>query len=226
MARKPLGISLFISALELYRENTYNNLLFGQLKKDKTMKNPFAILIVLILPAISLATHQMPDVLFYDDLKLSLSTGWGYPSPLETYYHQKRIVRPFRSFSTAHLRGHVAVWKIVDANLYLTEIRIGGEFDLNTHKFSFESYEPNNFGVRSNSTEPTEDGHVLADWFSGILQCHPAYAGVYGSYYFHVRNGKIVGTQIIGGQYLGTPNNSPDTTTSGNNLAYFRGHLT
>ena len=183
-----------------------------------TMKNTFAVLIVLILPAVGLATPQVPDVLFYEDLKLSLSTGWGHPSPLETYYYQNRIVSPFTWSSTANYRGHVAVWRIVDANLYLTEIRIEGDYDFSKHKFSFESYDPNDFGVRSNSTEPTDDGHVLADWFSGILQCHPVYAGVYGSYYFHVRNGKIVEMQINGRQYLEMPNNSPDTTSSGNNL--------
>jgi hypothetical protein len=182
------------------------------------MKNTLAFLIVLIVPAMSLATMQTPDVLFYDDLKLSLSTGWSYPSPLETYYYQNRIMRPFTWTSTANVRGHVAVWKIIDANLYLTEIRIEGDYDFSTHKFSFESYDPNHFGVKSNSTELTEDGHVLADWFSGILQCHPAYAGVYGWYNFHVRNGKIVETQINGRQNLETPNSSPDATTSGNNL--------
>ncbi|MHC4144313.1 MAG: hypothetical protein ACYSWW_20195 [Planctomycetota bacterium] len=185
------------------------------------MKNTFVILILLIIPAISLATPQVPDVLVYDDLTLPLSAGWGYPSPLETYYYQNRIVSPFRSFSrgysTANYRGHVAVWKIVDAKLYLIEIRIE-DYDPNTIKSS-ESYDPNDFGVESNSAEPTKDGHVLADWFSGILHCYSGmYGGILRSHYFHVRNGKIVETQITDRPFFPTPENSPDVTTSGDNL--------
>ena len=46
------------------------------------MKKTLAILVALLAPTMSPATQQVPDKLLYDDLELSLSTGWGHPSPL------------------------------------------------------------------------------------------------------------------------------------------------
>lgn len=136
------------------------------------------------------ATEQVPDRLFYDDLELSLSTGWGHPSPLETYYYQKGIEIPFEWSSTNNYRGHVAFWEVVDNKLYLNEIKIEIGWDPNIHESIYETYEPNEYGVVSYNGSPSEEGAVLADWFSGILYC-------YEGYYFHVRDANIVDVQII-----------------------------
>lgn len=168
------------------------------------MKTTFFILLMLFVSGMAFATEQVPDILFYDNLELSLSTGWGHPSPLETYYYQKRVEYPFPWLSTANYRGHVAVWEIVDSNLYLTEIQIGGfepnEFDPSKFEYVIESYEPNEYGVEPNSCPPSENGDVFADWFSGILDCYLISEGSYCSYLFHVREGVIVDMQIISRQ--------------------------
>jgi hypothetical protein len=168
------------------------------------MKRTIFILLILFVSGKTFATQQVPDILFYDNLELSLSTGWGHPSPLQTYYCQKGIASPFYGFSTANYRGHIAVWEVVDSNLYLTEIQIGdyepNELDPNVYDYVTESYEPNEYGVEPNSCPPAENGDVFADWFSGILDCYLVSEDSYCSYLFHVREGVIVEMQIISRQ--------------------------
>ena len=48
------------------------------------MRSTAHILILMVIPAAALATEQEPDILFCDGLELSLRTGWGHPSPLQT----------------------------------------------------------------------------------------------------------------------------------------------
>ena len=175
------------------------------------MKRTLFILLILFVSEKTFATQQVPDILFYDNLELSLSTGWGHPSPLETYYYQNNIEIPFEGYSTANYRGHVAIWEIVDANLYLTEIQIDDFIrDPNgQYEYVVESYEPNEFGVESNSCPSSENGDVFADWFSGILDCYLRSEAGYTSYFFHVREGKIVDIKIIDEQDYDMLYNSP-----------------
>lgn len=49
------------------------------------MKPAMAVLVLLAVSGMAFATQQVPDILHYNDLKISVSTGWGHPSPLETY---------------------------------------------------------------------------------------------------------------------------------------------
>lgn len=154
------------------------------------MRPTFGVLILLVTSGMALATEQVPDVLYYDGIKLSLRTGWGHPSPLETYYYQNRLAYPFRGHSTANYRGHVAVWKIQDAELYLSAIQT--DSDPNGGHERVVKY-----GVASKTMPPSQNGDVLADWFSGILDCHTKTEGGYGTYFFHVRDGSIVDMQVI-----------------------------
>jgi hypothetical protein len=159
------------------------------------MKKTFLILLTLFIPGMSLATEQQPDILYYDNQKWSLSTGWAHPSPLETYYYQNNIEIPFTGFSTANYRGHVAVWEIIDANLYLSEIQIDDYIlDPNgRYQYVVESYKPYEYGVESKRCAPAENGAVFADWFSGVLDCYIRYSnGVYNWNYFHIRYGEII----------------------------------
>jgi len=94
------------------------------------MKTTLCVLALLFVAGIASATEQVPDILYADGLRLSLRTGWGHPSPLQTYYYQSRLTYPFNGSSTANYRGHVATWKIVEGKLYLTGVGI-------------ERYEPN-----------------------------------------------------------------------------------
>ena len=177
--------------------------------KERTMKSTFLILFTLFTSGMALATEQQPDILVYDDQELYLSTGWGHPSPLETYYYQNNIETPFRGFSTANYRGHIAVWEVTDDKMYLKEIRIE-DYDPNTHEFIYDSYAPYEYGVEPNSCPPEENGAVLADWFSGVLDCYLIDEGSYCSYFFHVRDGSIVEMQIITEQDYDVLYNSPE----------------
>lgn len=68
-----------------------------------------------------LATAQIPDILWFNGTKYSL-----YSNPLESYFN-KDNPRPQQiiengCWSTACWRGYQAKWKIIDNQLYLTEI--------------------------------------------------------------------------------------------------------
>ncbi len=159
------------------------------------MKSTFFIFLMLFVSEMALATQQQPDILYYDSQKWSLSTGWEYPSPLEIYYYQNNIQTPFQAFSTGNYRGHIAVWEIIDANLYLSEILIDHYIpDPNgRYEYVVESYKPIEYGVESNICMTAENGAVFADWFSGVLYCHIRYSnGVYDWNCFHVRYGEII----------------------------------
>lgn len=180
------------------------------------MKRVSLILIVFLALGRALATEQEPDLLHYDNNELHLYTSWGHPSPLETYYYQNNIRIPFTGFSTANYRGHVGVWEVSDDKLYLKEIVIE-DYDPNAREFIYASYEPNEYGVVPNCCSPAEDGTVIADWFSGILDCSLIDQGSYNSYLFHVRDGNVIDMQIISGQDYDkisagpNPSDSPET---------------
>lgn len=179
------------------------------------------VLALLVTPGIAWATEQVPDILYSDGLKLSLSTGWGHPSPLQTYYYQNGFEYPFEAHSTANYRGHIATWMIVDGRLYLTDIRIERYEPNATNPKSFtravESHKPQEYGVRARSRPPSEDGRVLADWFSGVLDCRVRVEGSDRSYFYHVRNGNVVDSQIITSGDREALHNPPaaDTWTEG-----------
>lgn len=165
------------------------------------MKTAFYVLVLVVVPGVALATEQVPDRLHFDGLDLFLSTGWGHPSPLETYYYQGNLAYPFQGFSTANYRGHVAAWEIVEGRLYLTDVQVE-HYEPNAvapkvFDYIVKSYEPNQCGVKAKSGPPSENGDVFADWFSGILECYRIEDGSYCSYFFHVEDGNVIDTQII-----------------------------
>ena len=168
------------------------------------MKTALPVLALLVVPVIVCATEQVPDILNADGLKLSLRTGWGHPSPLETYYHQNRLAYPFESHSTANYRGHVATWEIVDGRLHLTSIGIERYEPNAANPRSFtrvvESHKPGEYGVKPRSRSRSQDGGVLADWFSGVLDCWVRTEGDYRSYFYRVQDGNVVDRQIVTGE--------------------------
>lgn len=145
------------------------------------MKNTILILPILVCTNLIHATEQVPDYLYYKNKKLTLNTGWGHPSPLQTYYYQNNIDYPFVMLSTANYRGHVAIWEIKNDKLFLKEIRINQD-----------TYKPEKYNVKSKSDSVDRDGEVFADWFSGVIECQSD-----DSYYFYVRYGEVLNTQII-----------------------------
>lgn len=158
------------------------------------MKQLIITYILSIMAFSAQATEQMPDILFYNGKELSLHTGWGHPSPLQTYYSQNNIKYPFQMWHTANYRGHIAVWKIENDKFYITEVQIeerkgkAGNF-----RTEMKKYKPAHFNIKSQSDSLSKDNKVFADWFSGVLSCF----GKKDSYYFYVKRGNVVDVQII-----------------------------
>ncbi|MDH6308516.1 hypothetical protein M2451_000827 [Dysgonomonas sp. PFB1-18] len=143
------------------------------------------ILLILLLFTYALiigATEQVPDQLIYNGKKISLYTGWGHPSPLQTYFQQNDIKYPFTMLSTANYRGHIATWEIKDNKFLLNEIKVRDDI-----------YKPEKYDIKSISDTIIPGGRVLADWFSGVLQCSTEKQ----SYYFYIRYGEVIDEQVI-----------------------------
>lgn len=100
------------------------------------------------------ATRQQPDILYYQGKELNLSTGWGHPSPLATYYLQTREPYPFSMLSTGNYRGHVATWEIKNGKLLLTKIAIEDSIIAPNELSGFT-----NLGVQ-----------IKAIWFNGVIR--------------------------------------------------------
>lgn len=154
------------------------------------MKKLIFIIALIINIGLLFATEQEPDVLYYNGIKLSLSTGWGHPSPLETYYSQNKIEYPFTMLSTANYRGHVAVWEISDEKLFLKEIHI-----------EKAKITPEEFNVKSQLDSLSSKDKVFADWFTGVIIGQERNKKnnweVEKSFYFYVKYGEIINTQEL-----------------------------
>jgi hypothetical protein len=154
------------------------------------MKRILALKIFIIGFSLIKATEQQPDILRYKNLELLLNTGWGHPSPLETYYSQNNIEYPFSMLHTANYRGHIATWEIENEKFFIREIRI-----------EKEKYKPAQFHVKSKTDSLSNKDKVFADWFSGVIECELRGQKdrwkAEASYYFHIRNGIVVHTQIL-----------------------------
>ena len=119
------------------------------------MKQKITILFIIlaIFMARAFSTEQEPDILNFQEQKLRLQTGWGDPSPLETYFLQNNKKSPFRMLSSANYRGFIATWKIENDKLYLTYID-------NEKSKKNQMYKV--FGKKGKEA-------VFADWFSGVI---------------------------------------------------------
>nr|WP_321409593.1 hypothetical protein [uncultured Carboxylicivirga sp.] len=154
------------------------------------MKKLIFIIVLIINSGLVLATDQEPDFIHYDGKKLTLSTGWGHPSPLETFYSQNKIEYPFTMLHTANYRGHVATWEISDDKLFLNEIQVRKA-----------KYKPAKFNVTSQCDSLSSEDKVFADWFTGVIigeeRNKKNYWEVENSYYFYVKYGKVLDIQQV-----------------------------
>lgn len=149
------------------------------------MKTKTIFILFFCLSLRAIATEQIPDQLLYNNTKLYLNTGWGHPSPLQTYFYQNSIAYPFQMLSTANYRGHIATWVIQNDRFYLKEIEIDSKI-----------HSPEKYNIKSIETSEVKPGLVFADWFSGVITCDkPRWEGSWeaeSTFYFQIRNGKIV----------------------------------
>jgi hypothetical protein len=154
------------------------------------MKKLIFILYLLSVVYTSYATEQEPDILYYKNQELTLSTGWGHPSPLQTYFWQNNLKYPFSMLSTANYRGHIATWEIENNMLFLKKIW-SPEGELT----------PAHFNIKSKKDTTFQNQMVFADWFSGVIECQLRDTTNYWNtklwYYFHVKNGMVVNIQIL-----------------------------
>jgi len=154
------------------------------------MKKLIFILTLILNTSLILATSQQPDILYYKDQRLLVSTGWGHPSPLQVYYSQNDIENPFSMLHTANYRGHIAIWEISDDQLFLKEVQIENK-----------TYWPRKFKVKSKSNSSIFRKKVFADWFTGVIEGKKIETKknkeVKTFYYFYVKHGKIVDIQEL-----------------------------
>ncbi len=147
------------------------------------------ILIGMIFSLFSLfATEQEPDWIEFDGKELALHTGWGHPSPMQTYFSQREIDYPFQGMSTANYRGHIAHWKIRKGKLFLKEV------------VAHKGKKPKEYGIKSNGDSVNYKSFVFADWFSGIIDCveenpENRWAEPIANYVILVRHGNIIDYQ-------------------------------
>lgn len=137
------------------------------------------------------ATQQQPDYLYFQNQVLSLATGWGHPSPLETYYSQRRIKSPFKMLHTANYRGHVATWEIEDGKLFLKHVEV-----------KRKKYQPAELKIQSKPILQSKDSRVFADWFNGVINARLVKKSekqweLVKTIYFYVRSGKIIEQQEL-----------------------------
>jgi hypothetical protein len=149
------------------------------------MKKIIILLFTLAITCRVVATEQQPDVLLYNNLTLSLNTGWGHPSPLQTYFYQKKIAYPFKMLSTANYRGHIATWVIQNDRFYLKEIDVKSKISL-----------PEKYGIKNDRDASDSSSLVFADWFSGLLECDKPDSKdrwkTVSTFYVQIRHGKVV----------------------------------
>lgn len=147
-------------------------------------KTPIFFLVQYIT-ILSFATEQVPDKLLYKDLKLALNTGWGHPSPLQTYFYQNQMPYPFTMLSTANYRGHIATWVIQNDRFYLKEINV-----------KENNYSPDKYAIKPKTNSAGIANLVFADWFSGVIECYKRDEkgdwNARSTFYFHIRNGEIL----------------------------------
>jgi hypothetical protein len=154
----------------------------------KVISRLVVMTIVLTISTDVNATRQHPDILIYKGDSLSLLTGWGHPSPLQTYFYNNKVKYPFRRLSTANYRGHVAYWKVEGDSLFLSNVQIEDKM-----------YRPQRFGLDGKSKNERKNRAVHANWFTGIIKCRLTNADyeILGTYYFQFRNGMIIRRESV-----------------------------
>lgn len=155
------------------------------------MKNLARFLLILTISFQVHATQQQPDYLYYKEQKLRLNTGWGHPSPLETYYSQNNIQSPFKMLHTANYRGHVATWEIKSDKLFLKKISVGGK-----------QSKPEEFHVKSHTSQKPNSEAVFADWFSGVIEASlivnsDSRRKYIKTYYIQTQHGNVIDLQAV-----------------------------
>ena len=156
------------------------------------------------------ATEQYPDYIEYDGKKYELAVSWGHPSPLQVLYIRTNTQSPFQSWSTANYRGHIATWRISEGKLYLVNVDTRRHYGRTGTYWPEEEKRldtlaaPGYFNITSLSEQTAkEDGAVVADWFSGVLEIGEEVTDNEkseesdGVRYIYIRYGEVIDDQLV-----------------------------
>ncbi len=139
-----------------------------------------SLFVVLVLSSLCSATTQIQDRIIYDSNEYF---GDYEEFPLEDYWSDENPKPECLSMgSTACWRGYIATWEVRNGSLFLKS--------LNKEALPNDDEIP----IPLQSVFPDADGPILADWFSGVLDCNRGekYKGIL---FISIHKGKVLGTR-------------------------------
>lgn len=136
------------------------------------------------------STTQVSDRVIFNDKRYYMEMHWGYGSPLSDFFYVHDIKSPFRMASTANYRGFIAVWEIIDSQLYLRKITM--DQYLNSGKII-----PVIILLEDIFYNYVQAKGVKASWFSGKMLLKEGGFDDNISIYMELDRGDIITSSII-----------------------------
>ena len=161
-------------------------------RREKEMLNRLlkSLAMVLAFSSLCQATTQIQDRLIYD---CNEYFGDYEEFPLEDYWSDKHPKPECLSMgSTACWRGYIATWEVRNGSLFLKS--------LVKEAMPNEDETP----IPLTNVFPDANGPVLADWFSGVLECNTGET-YKGMLYISIHKGKILGTRKVTWEQVKNP---------------------
>jgi len=144
---------------------------------NKLLKSLF---VVSVFSSLCPATTQIQDRIIYDSNEYF---GDYEEFPLEDYWSDENPKPECLSMgSTACWRGYIAKWEVRDGSLFLKSLR--------KENLPNEDEKP----IPLQSVFPDANGPILADWFSGVLECNRGEKHK-GMLFISIHKGKVIGTR-------------------------------
>lgn len=139
-----------------------------------------SLFLVLVFSSLCPATTQIRDRIIYDSNEYS---GDYEEFPLEDYWSDEHPKPKLLSMgSTACWRGYIATWEVRNESLFLKS--------LSKEALPNDDETP----IPLQSVFPDANGYILADWFSGVLECNRG-AKYKEILFISIHKGKVIGTR-------------------------------
>jgi hypothetical protein len=149
-----------------------------------------SLFLLLILSSLCSATTQIQDRIIYDDNEYF---GDYEEFPLEDYWSEENPKPECLSMgSTACWRGYIATWEIRNGSLFLKSL---GKENLPSE---------NETPIPLTNVFPNANGTVLADWFSGVLDCTRG-PEIKENAFISIYKGKVIGSRKATWEQLKNP---------------------
>lgn len=152
-------------------------------------------------------TAQVPERLLYQGEQFQLCT-----EPLESYLSQFKSRPNFPQVNTSCRRRYVGYWEIIDNQLYLVDILIGGikwrsDMRSDERELAEEQRMFHDEWVTPETIFLGQSLPIFASWYSGIMRCGQGkvvdYVNAgYATTYEHellimVENGVVIGKPVV-----------------------------